>query len=127
MEKHPGRVVDGFHLLWSEWNALDSALHMEKVIGAAHSPGRQNRLATWRRLDRRGLVTEIWCPKVDGDGFLIEPERYGIAFQLTDEGRRLALLVKAQQAEEDRLARLCSLCELDPCRCAALDFADEGG
>lgn len=45
------------------------------------------RLSTVRRLVARGLATEIRAVRVDGDGFLLEPERYGRAFKLTDAGR----------------------------------------
>lgn len=78
-------------LIKSERDALTWALHLEKVLdGAACNTGREIRRAVMKRLEACGLVEEKWCVVVDGDGWTIHPERYRLAFALTEAGRAAA-------------------------------------
>lgn len=79
----------------AEWCALIYAAHTANVLdGAFAAPGGQHPRAVFRKLEAKGLVTEEWAAKVDGDGWLITPERWGTCFKLTEPGRRLAALLK---------------------------------
>ena len=62
--------------------------------------GRLLRLATMRRLIGKGLMVEDAepCVVVDGDGWMVIPERYGAGYSLTPAGL-------AAFAEEDAQSR----------------------
>lgn len=99
------RLYRGLGITKSQAEALTWALHLERCLdGAACGTGRTLQLSTMRDLEKAGLVSEDWCVKVDGDGWALEPERYGRCFRLTDAGRAKAGEVLA--AEESYMAAL---------------------
>jgi hypothetical protein len=48
--------------------------------------GRRYRLRTAEALYERGLLDREWGAQCDGDGFLLQPERYRWSYSITPEG-----------------------------------------
>lgn len=91
----------------SQESFLLGALHIETVLaGAYFTTGRRYRRATALELSAKGYLSEQWAYRVDGDGFMIHPERYGPAWQLTAKGRKKAriLLARENRALQRRFA-----------------------
>lgn len=86
----------------TEYEALDEAYSFEIRMGWKICGSRGTRLRTLRSLVTKGLLRE--CDELvvmfDGDGFLKQPERYRVGFELTDNGRALAI-----SEEENRTTR----------------------
>lgn len=79
-----------------EADALKWALHLWRVLDRASiCTGRSLRRDTCLELERRGYLSEVDCVVVDGDGFLVEPERWRKGFRLTWRGMVTASRIEA--------------------------------
>lgn len=71
-----------------EW--LSYLLEGESHGFAGMGSGRIHRKRDADRLVAAGLVTMEFLPRADDDGFLLEPERHGRSYLLTEAGRSVA-------------------------------------
>lgn len=83
----------------SEREFLSRALHWHNKMGWVMGTGRMYRRATGERLKRRGMLVDVEYRVCDGDGFALQPERWRSGYELTEEGKRVAEELAAEEKQ----------------------------
>lgn len=91
-----------FGLKSVEQEALVEALHQWECLQCSLFSGRKHRRSTLQKLAELNLVVKHPAVRVDGDGFILYPERYGHAWMLTVHGLDVAQRLKKMQLDKCR-------------------------